>query len=163
MRDQRNAGPLTYRLHVVAANAADVAVHVAGLIVDRVMGGWRVTVALTDTCDVGPLRILGAELVDADEMAAEPVEDHCVLAIDAGLYMHAVQGDTHRLLSRSADVLIWGEPAETDRAVCHRLSAAGRAFKAEALAAAGVAHFEVGWTEDFAVAGSLAAVANLHA
>ncbi|WP_234790957.1 hypothetical protein [Mycolicibacterium wolinskyi] len=163
MRAERNTGPMTYRLHVVAADAADVAAHAAGMIVDRVMGGWRVTVSLTHAGDARPLQILGAEFVEAEENIAGPDGDRCVLAIDADLYSHVAQEDNHQLLSRSAEVLIWGKPAEPERAVSHRLSAAGRAFKAEALAAAGVADHEVGWTEVFEVAGPPAAFATLHA
>lgn len=163
MSAERNTGPMTYRLHVVAADAADVAAHAAGLIVDRAMGGWRVTVSLTHAADARPLQILGAELVEAEEVVAGPDEDRCVLAIDADLYLPAALEDNHQLLSRPAEVLIWGHSTEPERAVSHRLSAAGRAFKAEALAAAGVADFEVGWTEDFEAAGSPAAFATLHA
>ncbi|MHC9294543.1 hypothetical protein ACRCUN_18940 [Mycobacterium sp. LTG2003] len=162
MRADRNAGPMAYRLHVVATNAADVVTHAAGLIVDRVMGGWRVTVSLTDTGDVRPLQILGAELVDADDGSAVPEEDRCLLAIDADLYLLAAQENTD-LLSRPAEVLIWGRPAQADRAICHRLSAAGRAFKSEALAACGAADFAVGWTEDFATADSQEEAATLRA
>ncbi|MGV0743314.1 hypothetical protein [Mycolicibacterium sp. XJ870] len=144
---------MTYRLHVVAANAADVAAHAAGLIVDRVMGGWRVTAALADPSDTRTLRILGVELLDA-EAEAELDDDRCVLAIDAKRYADAASGDTRGLLSQRAEVLVWGGAPETDHSFEHRLSTAGRAFKAQALAAAGFPSPAVGLTENFASAGS---------
>ncbi|MGV9799008.1 hypothetical protein ACWDTP_13235 [Mycobacterium sp. NPDC003449] len=161
MRGAAQGGPTVYRLHVIARDAADVAAHVAGLICDRVMGGWRVTVALRDNADAGPVRILGATIVDGDDDGTgtgPDDDDRWVLAVDADLYRPDDDGQS----SRPTEVLVWGRSPEPGRTFEHRLSAAGRAFKAEALAAAGVEVAEIGVTERFACV-DVAQRAALHA
>lgn len=161
MKVDRNRGPMTYRLHVVGSGATEVVTHAAGLIVDRVMAGWRVTVGLPDTgADVRALRILGAEVVDLESVTAgaESDGDRCVLAIGTNLY---ARSELHWLLAHHVEVLVWGKPVEPSRAIRHRLSAGSRAFKAQALVAAGISAVPPE-DEEFAVV-TAAAVAPLRA
>ncbi|TXI65790.1 hypothetical protein [Mycolicibacterium mageritense] len=138
----RDRGPTTYRLYVMAPDVTDVVTHAAGLIVDRVMAGWRVSVALVDAHDAWALRILGADTVD---LGPELDSECCALAVASELYAEEglpVMGGT--------DVLVWGE--SSDPGVRHALSAAARAFKAHALAAVGAPASSVDGFEVFCAA-----------
>lgn len=163
MSAERQRGMMAYRLHVVAPDAADLVANAAGLIVDRVMAGWRATVALVDAAEARPLQILGAELVDTDWGAADSDQERCVLAIDSGLYADAVRGEVFPFPPGQADVLVWGQSPNSSNAVRHRLSVAGHAFKVLAIAAAGVSVPSVGWTEDFAAPNATTGVISLRA
>ena len=59
-------GSVTYRLDVVATNAADVAASIGGWLYDRVRAGWDVHVLLAQQCDHRPLQILGMQAVELD-------------------------------------------------------------------------------------------------
>ncbi len=130
----RDRSPTTYRLYVVAPNVTEVVTHAAGLIVDRVMAGWRVSVALADGHDAQALRILGADAVDlgiaTEGFATERGGEHCAFAVASELY-----ADAGQVVTGSPEVLVWGESSYPG--VRHALSAAARAFKAHALAAVG--------------------------
>jgi hypothetical protein len=57
-----------YRLHVVATSVADVVTSIGGLIVDRAMAGWDVTVAVAGDVEAEAdraIRILGARVATA--------------------------------------------------------------------------------------------------
>ena len=126
MKDDRARGPMAYHLHVVGTDAVDVVRHAAGLILDRVMSGWRVTVALQNADDVAALRVLGGEIVEFGGQLTE-FDDECfVLAVAA----------EHRPVDAAGDMLVWGE--HPGPPIVHRLSAASRAFKAQAFAAVGL-------------------------
>ena len=51
-----------YRLHVVATNIADVVTSIGGLIFDRAMAGWDVTVAVDGNVDDRAIRIFGGRV-----------------------------------------------------------------------------------------------------
>jgi hypothetical protein len=128
-----------YRLHVVATNVADVVTSIGGLIFDRAMAGWDVTVAVdvdgSGAIDDRPLRILGARV------AASPSRPQ-VLAVATDVF---VANEPIRRLALAAhagkatDVLLWGRrhPPKVNRRlvpVRHRPSAAAQMFKSHAVA-----------------------------
>lgn len=153
MKNEKGCGTVAYRMHVVARDAAELAANAGGLIVDRTMSGWRVTVALSDAADVRPLQILGAELVDDVTSPGHPDEEQCVVVMGADAYTHAISGDGRQLPAGCAEVLVWGESPDPSRRFGHNLSAAARAFKTLAVAAA---HLAV----DVAVAEAFTSVAT---
>lgn len=134
-----------YRLHVVARDVAEVVGNAAGLIVDHVMAGWHVTVELAVGEGIRPLEILGADVVDG---ITDFADDRWMLAIGADGYARA--GGIDELLARCTDVLVWGTAPRPQETYRHRLSGAGRAFKAAALGAAGITDVDVVETEVFA-------------
>lgn len=131
---------------MAAPNKAEVVKFAGGWLFDRVMAGWDVLVLTPDGGDDRPLRILGARPLDLEAALSCRFEGPRpqAIAIDAELY-----GADKRIQRRVLQVLdegvteirIWGEYWSTDGAggacaVRHRLSAAARAFKAQALGAA---------------------------
>lgn len=137
---------MRYRLDVVAANVVDVVKFAGGWLFDRAMAGWDVTVLVADHDDERPLQILGAQMVDLEHVleSAEYRPRPQTLAVAADLVGcdPRVRDGVLAALDRGVtEVTLWGEtwPAELDESVGlvhHRLSAAARAFKAQALAAA---------------------------
>jgi hypothetical protein len=136
---------MRYRLDVVARSVPEVVKFAGGWLVDRVMAGWDVTVLISADEDTRPLDILGVETHDLEsalEMWADRPHPQTV-AVAVGLFAsdHRVrQGVLNALDHGLTEVTLWGEqcPAELDDtvgAVRHQLSAAARAFKAQALAA----------------------------
>lgn len=138
---------MRYRLDVVAPTVVDAVTYAGGWIYDRVMAGWDVSVLVGGADDIRPLTILGADVLDLEGvLEAWRDRPHSqTIAVAANL----IDGDPRVLFHvRNAleqggtEVAVWGErvPAELDSSVDsveHRLSAAARAFKARALAAAG--------------------------
>lgn len=131
-----------YRLHVVATNVADLVTSIGGLIFDRAMAGWDVTVSVDGDSrgilDDRPIRILGARV------AATAAEPH-VLAVATDVF---VANEPVRRLALAArkgnvtNVLLWGRrhpPNANCRfvPVRHRPSAAAHVFKCHALTAQG--------------------------
>lgn len=140
MTNDRTHAPTSYHLHVVGLDTADVVVNAAGLIIDRAMSGWRVTVALQTAGDTAAVRILGADVVEFDTETTESDDECVVVAVSAELDPPSEVGD----------VLVWGNGPGSP--VEHRLSAAGLAFKAQALATAGLALARVDGVEKFSAA-----------
>ena len=136
-----------YRLHVVATNIADVVTSVGGLIFDRAMAGWDVTVAVEGNADDRAIRILGGRVaapVAGPDRARNLPRPH-VLAVATDVF---VTNEPVRRLVLSArkgnatDVLLWGrrQPPNLNCRVVpvrHRPSAAAQVFKSHALAARG--------------------------
>lgn len=137
---------LRHHLVVITPSMLDAVRFAGGLLFDRVMAGWDVTVFTADHADARPLRILGAHAVDLDAALASPIRTPKprALAVDADLYasdprvrkrvLEALDGGL-------SEVRIWGDQCPKDlgdlvSSVQHRLSVAARAFKAQALAAA---------------------------
>lgn len=136
---------LCYELTVVAVDPLDAVRNAGGWIYDRVRAGWKVNVVVPESCDVRPLEILGVGAYaagrDTDELPVDPV----ALAVSAQLF------DADRSVRREvlgalrggvAEVTMWGPCAPADvgyrvEPVQYRLSPAARAFKAQALRAAG--------------------------
>ena len=152
------AGPiLRYQLNVVATTTDDVLRSLGGWLCDRARAGWDVNVMAAGG-DPRPLAILGATALDVTEGVVSVVRNSArggVLAVSAELLAAdaGVRDEVVRLAKRaSCEVVVWGErwPAELGRqadSVQHRASAAARAFKSHALAAADVPAGAVGATE----------------
>jgi hypothetical protein len=139
-----------YRLHVVATNIADLVTSIGGLIFDRAMAGWDVTVVVdgdsSGAIDDRPIRILGARVATtaAPDCTGSPSRPQ-MLAVATDVF---VANEPVRRLALAArkgnatNVLLWGRrhpPNLNCRfiAVRHRPSAAAHAFKTHALAGRG--------------------------
>ncbi|ORV81099.1 hypothetical protein [Mycolicibacterium iranicum] len=137
---------MRYRLDVVAPTVLDAVRYAGGWIYDRVMAGWDVNVLVGTEEDVRPLQILGAETLDLESVleAWEQRPHPQTVAVAADLFGQddrVRRGVLGALDQGATEVTLWGAelPAELGSsvdAVEHRLSAAARAFKAQALAAA---------------------------
>jgi hypothetical protein len=137
---------LRARLTVIAPGLADVVPYAGGWLFDQAMAGWDVAVLTAGQADPRPLRILGARGYDLETVLAMPLAGRCLraIAVEANLYRSdaRVRRMVYHALDRSlAEVRLWGGgwPEDLDvgtRPVRHKLSAAARAFKAQALAAA---------------------------
>lgn len=149
---------MRYRLDVVAPCVIDAVTFAGGWLVDRVMAGWDVTVLIGVDEDVRPLEILGVETMDLESvLAAWDDRPHPqTVAVAAQLFNaddRVRQGVLGALEQGHTEVTLWGDECPGDLSVDpvhHQLSAAARAFKAQALAA--VNHPEavmVGNTEAF--------------
>ena len=132
-------------------STADAVSACGGWLFDQVMAGWDVLVLVAEPGDARPMRILGARAVDLEAALTSSLRDprpHS-LAVAADLYDSDVR--VRRLVRWSigeglAEVRLWGDCGTTELDggtdvrigdVSHRLSVAARAFKAQALAAAG--------------------------
>ena len=160
---------MRYRLDVVAPTVLDAVKFAGGWVCDRVMAGWDVTVLIGDDADVRPLEILGAQVRDLESVLAswEDRPHPQTIAVAADLFdrdSRVRKGVLSALEQGATEVTLWGErlPAELDNSVDsvrHQLSAAARAFKAQALTAANdSAAGAVGDTETFRC-GMMASVA----
>jgi hypothetical protein len=148
-----------YRLDVVAADVADVVRFAGGWLFDRTMAGWDVTVLVAGHPDERPLQILGAATLDLEYALAtaghRPPPQTLAAAADLfGCDSRVRQGVLQALDQGATEVTLWGQtwPTELDDSVGlveHRLSAAAQAFKAQALAAAGISVGSVGPVERF--------------
>ncbi len=140
-----------YQFQVVAANIADAVMSIGGLIFDRAMAGWDVSVIVDQDSDRGiddrPIRILGGRVTRrlAHPNRAEVLPRPHLLAVATDVM---VKSDAlrQRVLAvgndKEADVLLWGRHHPTNLnctfvAVRHRPSAAAQVFKSQALAAGG--------------------------
>jgi hypothetical protein len=133
-----------YRLEVIALGVGDAVRFAGGLICDRSLAGWDVTVLVPTADDAGALRILGA--VPVTELPAHTPDPQCALAISAAA-IAADDAVRHRVLDTLAadatDVLVWdaAQPVTVPAAfttVEHAVSAAARVFKGQALRALGM-------------------------
>ena len=145
---------LSYDLIVVAADVADVVRGAGGWLYDRVRAGWKVDVVIPGGSDARPLDILGVRAVEAGRAARELPTDPAALAVSARAF--GIDADLRTHLTRAlrqgvAEVTMWGEGSAAGAGaapVQFRLSPAARAFKAHALAAAGLPE-RVETTEQF--------------
>jgi hypothetical protein len=137
-----------YQLHVFAPNIADAVASVGGLIFDRAMAGWDVTVVVDDgDIDDRPVRILGGRVAAAvsgpDRVGSVPRPQTLAVATDVLVKSEQVR----RLVlaartAKASDILLWGRhhpPNLNCRfvPVHHQPSAAAQVFKSHALAAGG--------------------------
>lgn len=140
---------LRHRLDVIAVGTGDVVHTVGGWLYDRVMAGWQVNVLLPPGCDTRPLRVLGARVLDAagDLDVSGPMSQGLAVSAEAFAADDRVRALVRKAVaSRLTEVALWGEgwPLGADRGLTrthYTPSAAARAFKAEALRAAGM-HYE---------------------
>ncbi|WP_109470805.1 hypothetical protein [Mycolicibacter sinensis] len=138
---------MRYRFDVVGRSVLDVVTAAGGWLYDRATAGWDVTVMILDKEDTRPLQILGARVLNLASVLKqwEQWPHPQTIAVCAEMFDgHAQvrQGVLDALEHSSTEVTLWGTvPAELHSDVDarqHRLSAAARAFKAQALRAAGV-------------------------
>ena len=133
-----------YQFHVVAASIADAVMSLGGLIFDRAMAGWEVTVLVDGDADRAvddrPVRILGARAVRRSARLPRP---HLLaVATDVIVKRDAVR--RHVLeIDDETEVLVWGRHRPTNLgrtfvALRHQPSGAAQVFKSCALAAVGV-------------------------
>jgi hypothetical protein len=136
-----------YQFQVVAANIADAVVSIGGLIYDRAMAGWEVSVMVNGDAgdDDRALRILGARATRrlADPHHARTLSRPHLLAVATDVMTTSDTVRRHVLgLDDDTEVLLWGRhhPTNLSRrcvAVRHRPSAAAQVFKSQALIAVG--------------------------
>jgi hypothetical protein len=148
---------LRYQLDVVAVSAVDVVQSAGGWLYDRVMAGWAVSVLLSQSCDTRPLRVLGVQALDLESEFAsselDPTSQSLAVSADVFAADVRVRDRVLNALDKSmTEVALWGDgwPLGVDRGmtrVQHVLSAAARAFKGQALAAAGIPCSSVDPTE----------------
>jgi hypothetical protein len=133
-------------LLVMSKNVADAVHGVGGLIFDRARLGWQVTVLVPAGADARPLAILGAELAGLAATPGGHRQRRAALVASSALYIDDRRARSEvesALATRATEVLVWGRalPGALDRgsrSVTYRLSGAARAFKAQALVAAGL-------------------------
>ncbi|MDH6197373.1 hypothetical protein M2272_004026 [Mycobacterium frederiksbergense] len=149
---------LQYELNVVATSVADVVSGIGGWLFDRGMAGWRVNVAAgRSEHDERALRILGMKAVDLSGLWRSVGTETGRIAMMVIATDRIDSGDEvqlHRLtaLGDSGQVTFFGSqcPAVLSgkvHPVQYRMSAAARAFKAQALAVAGGCPESVGAVE----------------
>jgi hypothetical protein len=137
---------MRYRLDVAAATVSDAVKFAGGWMYDRVMAGWDVTVLIGDHPDERPLQILGVRLADLESALALWAErpHPQTVAVAAELFAsdeRVRRGVLGALEQGLTEVTLWGDnwPDGLDDGVGpvqHRLTAAARAFKVQALQAA---------------------------
>jgi hypothetical protein len=157
---ESSASTLTrYRLDVIAASVGDVVQSAGGWLFDRAMAGWDVNLHIAGPSDARPLTILGIDAHPLDETLGSPTtwpSGHSIaVAADVFTTDARVRKNAARALERGlTEITLWGDtwPPEFNRraeAVQHRLSAAARAFKAQALKAAALPSGSIALTETF--------------
>jgi hypothetical protein len=144
---------------LLATDEIDLITSAGGLLVDRVMTGWRVT-AHVDTCRVErAVRILGAtpgDLASATTWGGDDTWPDAIVASATLVESNPVLRRLLRTAARQAgtEVAFWGGSWPIDQQkgvgpVEHQLSLAARAFKSHALAAAEVPDLAASPTETF--------------
>ena len=128
-----------------------------GWLCDQALAGWDVTVVTADHEDQRALRILGVRGRDLESALAAPVQGSCLHAVAVQAELYGSDERVRQMVRAAAeartDIRLWGDAwpddfeAVADR-VSHRLSAAARAFKAQALAAEAAAAWPAD-TEEF--------------
>lgn len=135
-----------YRFDIVGGSVGNVVAAAGGWLYDRAAAGWDVTVLLREVRDTRPLEILGARVLDLASVlkAWEQWPHPQTIAVCAQMFAGHQQvryGVRRALEHGGTEVTLWGAvPAELVPDVDvrqHRLSAAARVFKAQALMAAG--------------------------
>ncbi|WP_436791447.1 hypothetical protein [Yinghuangia sp. YIM S10712] len=139
---------LRYRLAVAAPSVVEVVRFAGGWLFDQVIAGWDVMVLTAEPGDDRPLQILGATAIDLESALATPSRGARTdaVAVASRLYETDERVRTRLLAAVDegmADARLWDahQPADTEgtrRMVAYRPTVAARAFKAQALAAAGV-------------------------
>lgn len=136
------------QLHVFAPNIADAVASVGGLIFDRAMAGWDVTVLVDGDLDDRPVRILGGRVASTKSALDRPeLPRPQAMAVATEVLVKSEQLRRLVLAARNAkasEVLLWGRhhpPNLNCRLVPvhHQPSAAAQVFKSHALAADGAA------------------------
>ncbi len=146
LRDASDA-PGKYQFHVVGGNIVEAVRSIGGLIFDRAMAGWEVSVVVDGEAGVDdrPLRILGAGVAKrlSDPLHARVLPRPHLLAVatDVMVKSDAVRRQVLEIGdANETEVLLWGRhhPTNLNRtfvAVRHQPSSAAQVFKSHALAA----------------------------
>jgi len=152
---------LWHEMTVVASSVADVVTSAGGWLYDRRMAGWQVNVLVSDRAGKRALQILGADALDLSgnlEAVSDDPDRAATLVVAADVY--AADARVRRFVTTSdrscAEVVLWGDTGRFGQnvsPVSYRLSAGARAFKAQALLAAGIPSGRVPATEALSVAG----------
>jgi hypothetical protein len=134
----------------IAPTVADAIESAGGWLFDQALAGWDVTVITAEQADCRPLRILGVRDYTLESMLSYRANGSCLSAVVLSAALFATDERVRHLVlgvieSGLPELRFWGDAdvagAGLDGAagpVAHRLSAAARAFKAQALAAAAV-------------------------
>lgn len=136
-----------HRLMVISPTPAELVRHIGGWLFDHAAAGWVATVLTMEHADPRPLHILGARAYDLQDCLERGPYSRCLqaIAVHAGLYQSQarIRDLVHQARGYELDeILLWGDvppggPAgKHGSPQRHYLSAAARAFKAHALAAA---------------------------
>ncbi|OBI88341.1 hypothetical protein [Mycobacterium asiaticum] len=142
-----------HRLDVFAVRPDDVLQTTGGWLFDRAMAGWQVNVMLPGGSGDGvgsddrSLRILGVQVLDLESELDPSASLSQSLAVSGEAFIaHECLREKMRkaMGNRLVEVALWGQgwPLGIDRALVrteYQLSAAARAFKGQALRAAGIA------------------------
>lgn len=145
---------------MVGPSVVDVARNAGGWVFDRVTAGWDVTVVVAEHPDTRPMEILGARTLDLEAALKNqigPIPQAIAVSSSMLANDERIRRGLLATLGRGdIDVTLWGDavPAELDDRFgpgMHRLSAAARLFKAQALSASDLPVDLVGATEDFRV------------
>lgn len=146
---------LRHRLDVLAAGTGDVVQTTGGWLFDRVMAGWEVNVVLPhggdDVGQLRPLRILGVRVLDLESEfdTSGPMGQGLAVSVDAFTAHDCVREWLRKAVdNRLTEVALWGEgwPLGVNRGLTktrYQLSAAARAFKRQALRAAGMPYLSI--------------------
>jgi len=151
------------RLVAIAPTAADAVEHAGGWLFDQVLAGWDVTVIVPELTDHTPLQILGVRPHGLEPALAYRADGSCLSAIAVSAAMFDADERVRAMVLTAVEtglpeLRVWGagaadgipaEVAQRSAPVAHRLSAAARAFKAQALAAAAIRAEEPENTEVF--------------
>jgi hypothetical protein len=157
------------RLVAIAPTAADAVQHAGGWLFDQVLAGWDVTVIVPELTDHTPLQILGVRPHGLEPALAYRADGSCLSAIALSAAMLDTDERIRHMVLAAVEtglpeLRVWGagdgtgtgtaagiptEVAQRSAPVAHRLSAAARAFKAQALAAAAIRGEEPETTEVF--------------
>ena len=160
--------PCGYTLDVVAVDTADAVRAAGGLMFDRIYEGWTTRVFVLEDLDPRPLHILGAHGLhyDSIDMLA-PSKSRTALALSSAALDHSdevYRNILTRLRRGCAEVTLWGDPPQEMQqhlvAMEHRLTPAGRAFKASAWAACADGAFVQNHNERFQGSGTLCVPGN---
>jgi hypothetical protein len=132
----------------MAPCTADVVKSAGGWLFDQVLSGWDVTVLTCDQAEQRALRILGVRHRGLDSALSVPIHGPCLAAIAVTVEIYHADERVRRMVHNAAEagrteIRLWGDdevPADFDGGdpVEHRLSAAARAFKAQAMTAAAI-------------------------
>jgi hypothetical protein len=138
------------RLVAIAPTAGEAVECAGGWLFDQVLAGWDVTVITPDLADRRPLRILGVRDHPLDSALSYNADGSCLSAIALPAAMLAADEQVRAMVLAAVEtglpeLRVWGaaDSAAADLGshagpVSHRLSAAARAFKAQALVAAAI-------------------------
>lgn len=147
------------RLTAIAPSTGEAVRGAGGWLFDQAMAGWDVTVVAVDLGDTRALEILGVRARELDAICASPILGPCLQSIAVRTDLYDADERVRRLVlaaagAGGAEIRLWGDvwPEDFDgRAdlVSHRLSLAARAFKAQAMAAAGLPGEPTADTEAF--------------